>query len=68
MQLTINRDEANALLRALDRLHHELEFDMARIKLPRDRRGLVEYDDTLCRLRDRIASTAAGDQEFIDDV
>ena len=68
MQLTINRDEANALLRALDRLHHELEFDMARIKLPRDRHTLVEFDDTLCRVRDRIALTAAEDQEFIDDI
>jgi hypothetical protein len=68
MQLTINRDEANALLRALDRLLHELEFDMARIKLPRDRHSLVELDETLHRVRDRIATAASFDHEFIDGV
>jgi hypothetical protein len=66
MQLTINRDEANALLRALDRFLPELEFEMARIKLPRDRHSLVELDETLHRVRDRLATTAALDQEFID--
>lgn len=68
MQLTINRDEANALLRALDRLLPELEFEMARVKLQRDRHPLVELDETLHRVRDRIATAASFDQEFIDGV
>ena len=66
MQLTINRDEANALLRALDRFLHEIEFEMARVKLPRDRHSLVELTDTLHGVRDRLAVTASFDQEFID--
>ena len=66
MQLTINRDEANALLRGLDRLLHELEFDMARVKLRRDRHEMVEYLDALGRVRNRLAAAASLDQEFID--
>ncbi|HEU5060034.1 MAG TPA: hypothetical protein VFU21_26060 [Kofleriaceae bacterium] len=68
MHLTINREEANALLRALDRFLHELEFEMARVKLPRDRHPLVELDDTLHRLRDRLAAAATLDQEFVDGI
>lgn len=68
MQLTINRDEANALLRALDRFLPELEFEMARVKLPRDRHPMVELEETVRRVRDRLATTAAEDQEFIDGI
>jgi hypothetical protein len=68
MQLTINRDEANALLRGLDRLLHELEFDMARVKLVRDRHEMLEYLDALGRVRDRLAVAASLDQEFIDGI
>jgi hypothetical protein len=62
MQLTINREEAAALLRALDRFLPELEFEMARVKLPRDRHPMVELDDTLRRVRDRLALAASEDE------
>lgn len=68
MQLTINRDEATALLRALDRFLPELEFEMARVKLPRDRHPMVELDDTLRRVRDRLALAAAEDEALAERV
>ena len=68
MQLTLNRDEANTLLRALDHFLPELEFAMVRVKLPRDRHSMVVMEETLRRLRDRLAAAAALDQEFIDGV
>ena len=68
MQLTINRDEANTLLRALDNYLPELEFATARVKLPRDRHSMVVMEETLRRLRERLAILAAQDQEFSDGI
>ena len=68
MQLTLNREEANTLLRALDHFLPELEFAAARVKLPRNRHSMVVMETTLRQLRERLAATAAEDQEFIDGV
>jgi hypothetical protein len=54
--LTLHRREAEALVQALDSYLPELEFELARIKRPRDRHGLVERDQMLIGLRERLGA------------
>jgi hypothetical protein len=58
MTLQLSPREAEVLLRALDSYLPELEFELARVKLERHRRDLNDLDNTLRRLRDRIAEAA----------
>lgn len=54
MNLPIDAREAEALLRALDNYLPELEYELSRVKLERDRHDLVRRDELLRTVRNRI--------------
>ncbi len=56
MQLTLDDDEITALRQALDTYLPELRYELARIKLERDRHGLVHLEEILAHLRDRLSA------------
>jgi hypothetical protein len=60
--LTLSEEEAHALERALDNYLPELRYELARVKLERDRADLVELDEMLERLRDRLATVQVSGQ------
>jgi hypothetical protein len=51
---TLSPDEARALHRALDNYLPELRYELARIKLERERRGMVRFDEVLEQLQRRL--------------
>lgn len=57
MNFTIDTREAEALLQALDSYLPELEYELARVKLERDRHELVVRDQLLRDLRARLDAT-----------
>jgi hypothetical protein len=54
MNLPLNAREAEALRRALDDYLPELEYELARMKRERERHELVQHDELLRTLRNRI--------------
>lgn len=54
MNFPIDAREAEALLQALDNYLPELEYELARVKLERDRHELVRRDQLLRELRARL--------------
>jgi hypothetical protein len=54
MNLPIDAREAEALMRALDNYLPELEYELSRVKLERDRHSLVERDELLRVVRNRL--------------
>lgn len=54
MALTLSDEEVRALREALDSYLPELRYEAARIKLERERHGLVRLDRILSRLRERL--------------
>lgn len=57
MNFPIDVSEAEALLQALDSYLPELEYELARVKLERDRHSLVVRDQLLRTLRARLDAT-----------
>jgi hypothetical protein len=57
MDFPIDTREASALLKALDSYLPELEYELARVKLERDRHELVVEDELLRALRGRLERT-----------
>lgn len=57
MNFPIDAREAEALLQALDSYLPELEYELARVKLERDRHELVQRDQLLRDLRARLDAT-----------
>ncbi|HLU66310.1 MAG TPA: hypothetical protein VKZ63_08530 [Kofleriaceae bacterium] len=62
MNLHLTAGEARLLLEALDRYLPELEFELARVKRERYRHDLVELDEVLLRLRERLARCAGSEE------
>jgi hypothetical protein len=56
--LTLSEEEARALCQVLDKYLPELRYELARIKLERDRHPLVVLDNLLERLRGRLGELA----------
>lgn len=54
MNLPIDAREAEALMRALDNYLPELEYELSRVKLERDRHELVQRDSLLRLVRNRL--------------
>jgi hypothetical protein len=52
--VTLTDGEAHAVKQAIDNYLPELEYELARIKLERDRRGLVALDEMLRQIRNRL--------------
>lgn len=57
MNFPIDVREAEALLQALDSYLPELEYELARVKLERDRHELVVRDQLLRTIRSRLDAT-----------
>lgn len=57
MNFPMDVSEAQALLQALDSYLPELEYELARVKLERDRHELVQRDQLLRDLRARLDAT-----------
>lgn len=57
MNFPMDAREAEALLQALDSYLPELEYELARVKLERDRHELVLRDQLLRDLRARLDAT-----------
>jgi hypothetical protein len=62
MDITLSAREAEAVLRALDTYLPQLEFELARVKLERDRHEYVVLDETLRALHARLRSSASDDR------
>ena len=54
MHITLEDDDIGALRQALDTYLPELRYELARIKLERDRHFLVRMEERLSRLRERL--------------
>ncbi|MCO5168288.1 MAG: hypothetical protein M9894_18260 [Planctomycetes bacterium] len=54
MNLPLDPREVGALLDALDSYLPELEYELARVKLERDRHEMVERDELLRGIRARL--------------
>jgi hypothetical protein len=54
MSLTLDDDDMAALRQALDSYLPELRYELARIKLERDRRPLVDVEEKLTNIRKRL--------------
>jgi len=52
--VTISDDEARALKTFLDKFMPELDYELARIKLERDRHSLVVLEETLQHVRQKL--------------
>jgi hypothetical protein len=57
--VTLSDEEVVVLREALDRYLPELAFELARIKVMRDRHPLVELDERLRKLRARLETEPA---------
>lgn len=62
MTLLLTDREERALRRALDTYLPELRYDLARVKLMRDRHELVVLDEVLSDLRERLGEEAPQDE------
>ena len=62
MAVILSNDEVAALRRAIDSYLPELQYEVARIKLPRDRHDLAAIERTLVALRTRL------DREEVSEV
>jgi hypothetical protein len=59
MPVLLSDEEVEALRWALDNYLPQLRYESARVKLPRERHGLVAVEEALTRLRDRLDAEAA---------
>ncbi|HEX2571086.1 MAG TPA: hypothetical protein VH877_16130 [Polyangia bacterium] len=54
MQIELSAEEVGFLRQALDNYMPELDYELARVKRPRDRHGLVLLAQALRRVRNRL--------------
>lgn len=54
MAVQLNDEEARAVKALLDKYMPELDYELARIKLERDRHALVAFERVLADLRKRL--------------
>lgn len=52
--ITLSDEEVRLLRRALDNYLPELDYEVARIKLERERHEILGFDEALHALRDRL--------------
>jgi hypothetical protein len=52
--VTLSDDEARAVARLVDKYLPEMDYELARIKLERDRQPLVDLERVLVALRKRL--------------
>lgn len=60
MSITLSEQEAVAIVEALDGYLPELRYELARVKLERDRHELVQREEVLTELRRRLAERLVG--------
>ncbi len=54
MPISLTDEEARAVKALLDKYMPELDYELARIKLERDRDSLVEFERVLANLRKKL--------------
>jgi hypothetical protein len=54
MSVTLGDDEARTLAELIDKYLPELDFELARIKLPHERKPLVEFEQRVTAVRKKL--------------